>query len=474
MTARHPQRVHDGTDFLRSKTTSRIIESGWKKNIRFTQSEDQSMHRQFSKYLLLFLISISASIYSAEFDRYGGCKSISGKKTGRWHIEEINGRYWFVTPDGHGCFLTGVNHISSAGSKVDKETLQNLKNWNINCAGYNPGIFARSEMPYFVGLSLHSAEHWKTADSFGFDDVFCDTFADAVDKKIRLACEKNRNNPFAVGYALTDTPRYDIDISRKRRGNDWVSAIRRMGKETGGKQRYIRFLRERYKDIDLFKKAYRLEVNSFDQLLEYDFENIELTRKAIREDDYDFLTLIAERLCKLTQAAFKKYDPDAIVMSERFKKHDHTDAIIELAGRYYDVICVQPGPTTGPEAGQGPDESEFDAAYWRKLHQMTGKPIFICDHACSFYTPEYSRTLWHQFETETEAAHFYDFYLKQVIEEPYMPAYSRCQYKSRYDALRSLLKQGIVDIDGNPYSVLTEQIKKTNDYVQQTLYGEPD
>lgn len=414
----------------------------------------------------------SATATVTKFDRFGGCEDIAGTKTGRWHIEVIKGRHWFVTPEGHGCYIIGINHIHDGGSNSNRHTLRHLQDWGFNCAGYGPSKWIRSQKPYFVGLRLHDAVHWLPAQRFAFLDVFGQAFVDSVDRKVQEACENNKENPFAIGYSLTDTPRYDLDISRRRRGSDWVSALRAQEGDTPGKRRYLAFLKERYGSVEALRTAYRIEdLKSFADLDDYDFCRLELTRPAIRRDDEAFIAIIAERIYRLTSKAFDRYDPKALVLSEKFKKHDHPMAVLRIAAKYTDVISVQPGPTCGPDVGQGPDESVFDLTYWQQLHEMTGKPVFICDHACSFYTPEYPRTLWHQLDSEEDAARFYDRYLRQVAVLPFMPGYMRCQYKSRYDPLRTLLKQGLLDLDGQPYKHLVRQVRLSNEAVKREVYG---
>ncbi len=44
-------------------------------------------------------------------DVYGGFVSTKAQATGFFHVEQIDGRWWFVTPDGHLFFSTGVNGV---------------------------------------------------------------------------------------------------------------------------------------------------------------------------------------------------------------------------------------------------------------------------------------------------------------------------------------------------------------------------
>ncbi|MGC1548856.1 MAG: beta-agarase [Rhodanobacter sp.] len=46
-------------------------------------------------------------------DTYGGRLDVALKKTGWFHAEKSNGRWWLVTPDGHAFFSRGVNAVTS-------------------------------------------------------------------------------------------------------------------------------------------------------------------------------------------------------------------------------------------------------------------------------------------------------------------------------------------------------------------------
>ncbi|MEM7657205.1 MAG: hypothetical protein AAF399_13810 [Bacteroidota bacterium] len=389
-----------------------------------------------------------------------------------WGIAKINGRYWLMNPQGERMYVLGLNHIYSVDEADQRTAIHHLESWGFNSAGYGAPPTVMAAYPGFISLRLHDAPHWLPANRFRYEDVFSVSFEAKVKEIIRQKCEQGKGNDQVMGYSLTDTPRYDLDLSRKRRGMDWVSFIRSQGADAAGKQRYVDFLRTTYQDqFEEFQQAYRLErLTSFEELLDYDFQYLELTRPAVRRDDEAFLAIIAEKLYQLTRTYFEEFHPGALLLSEKFKMHDHPEAILRLAGKYFDIISIQPGPTIGPDAGQGPDESEFDPAYWQQLHALTQKPILITDHGFSFFSQEYPRTLWHQFASEAEAAAFYETYLTEVIQQPFIIGYLKCQYQSQYDPLRSLLKQGLLDPEGMPYSLLVQEVSRINRLVLNRVY----
>ena len=51
--------------------------------------------------LLAGLVLFTSTLLAQELDKYGGTTAIKGKATGFFHIEKIDGRNWFITPDGN-------------------------------------------------------------------------------------------------------------------------------------------------------------------------------------------------------------------------------------------------------------------------------------------------------------------------------------------------------------------------------------
>ncbi len=57
-----------------------------------------------SRSLILALAALFAGIANADsnnYDPYGGWLRLAGTKTGFFHTQQIDGRWWLVTPDGH-------------------------------------------------------------------------------------------------------------------------------------------------------------------------------------------------------------------------------------------------------------------------------------------------------------------------------------------------------------------------------------
>jgi hypothetical protein len=60
---------------------------------------------------LLFLMLSFCQSYAAGYDSYGGWLELKGKRTGFFHTEQIQGRWWLISPAGNALFSKGVDHV---------------------------------------------------------------------------------------------------------------------------------------------------------------------------------------------------------------------------------------------------------------------------------------------------------------------------------------------------------------------------
>ncbi|NND07888.1 MAG: hypothetical protein HKN87_16035 [Saprospiraceae bacterium] len=433
-------------------------------------------------FALLFVYSLTAQ--HSSLDPYGGTLSIEGSKTGFFHLQQIDGRSRLITPDGHAFFVLGINHINACEKElyaavpdfmteeVRKKRISNdLQSWKMNTCGYGCPDYLQDDYPYFTAVSFLSNAHYKPKQTFAFDDVFAAEFIENCKNKIREACLIHASNPNLVAYFWTDTPRWDIMISRDRHGEDWVSYIRNLGSESEGKHKYVNFLKYRYQDIDKFNLAYGLHFLDFEQLVDARFDHIDVSHPHILVDDYAFLEIIAEQLYHLLAITFKKYDGNHLLFGEKYIAGDHPDGVLKIAAKYVDAISIQAGPTMGPGPGDGIDEKIFNKIQFDHINNITGKSILVCDHAISFHNPDFPVTLWHQGRDEEAAGNLYQDYLIASASQPYILGYQRCQYIDFYDPQRGLLKQGLVDENGNRHGIYSKAIAQANQRALQIVYG---
>jgi len=193
-----------------------------------------------------------AALGTAPSDRcpYGGFRSAPAKGTGFFRVEQIDGRWWFVCPDGHLFYSTGLNGVGTgAGTRVQGRedlfatlpptnlaaggrggrsvggsfytwnlqrrfgddwrsnwtslTAQRLAAWGFNTVhnwgGRNP---ADPRVPYALMM-----RGWQTGRAImGLPDVYAEDFARRVDEAAASQLAPLRDDPFMLGYFIGNEP----------------------------------------------------------------------------------------------------------------------------------------------------------------------------------------------------------------------------------------------------------------------------
>lgn len=96
---------------------------------------------------ILSLTLSSCQTKEPRLDKYGGWTGIKGEATGFFHLENIEGRDWFISPDGNVFFAVALSHLYSGESDVAaqnifgddyeayiEETFAKSKAMGFNCA----------------------------------------------------------------------------------------------------------------------------------------------------------------------------------------------------------------------------------------------------------------------------------------------------------------------------------------------------
>jgi hypothetical protein len=193
----------------------------------------------------------------AKSDRcpYGGFLDTHAKATGFFRVEQIDGRWWFVCPDGHLFFSTGVNGVGSAaptrvtgredlfaalpptnllpappagrggamgGSfytwnlqrrfgddwrpKWAEFTTQRLTAWGFNSIHYwsprSSDPAAEPRVPYAQML-----RGWQTGQSImGMPDVYAEDFPRRVEEAAAAQLDPRKDDPYMLGYFIGNEP----------------------------------------------------------------------------------------------------------------------------------------------------------------------------------------------------------------------------------------------------------------------------
>lgn len=434
------------------------------------------------------LLASVVSALAATTDRFGGSMSLPARASGHFRAERVGQRWWLITPEGHGMWALGLNHLSELKNPADyprtqfaarlghdwrrvfAEVEQQCRGWGFNCAGFQTPAEMCATMPYVLSTKFVDASFWL--ESLTYVDVFAPDFAAAAESKAKAAAAEMKANPMCIAWTWTDSLCWDLKLTRKSHGTDFVSFMRALPAGAPGRDRYTAFLRARHREIAQVNAAYGTAFASFDALARADWSRLDRERPAVFADDREFLRLIARHYFETISAPFRREHPAGLLMGDRFHSRDYPDEVLEEAAKVIDVLGIQPGdhyqPSVVPLAR--PDETWFDAAEFDRLHRLTGKPIMIADHQCGFFDDQTPKTGgWHQYANAEEAAVSYERFLRDAFARPYVIGYFRCQYLTRYRDHTRRFKQGLLRPDGTPYEEFVTRLARINRAVLQEI-----
>ncbi len=182
--------------------------------------------------------------------RFGGYASTKARATGFFRVEKVDGKWWFIDPDGHLFFSTSSTGMGAGGGDarlkgredyfealppVDQaapqgrrpETgfytwnlqrrhgdewrtkwidlcLQRLESWGLNTIGNwsDPRLWDARKKAYVVNL-----RGWGMETGYlGMPDVFSEEWPKAVDKAAAEQCVPRKDDPYLLGYFVANEP----------------------------------------------------------------------------------------------------------------------------------------------------------------------------------------------------------------------------------------------------------------------------
>jgi hypothetical protein len=145
------------------------------------------------------------------WDKYGGDLGTQAKATGFFRVERVDGRWWFVDPDGHLFLSTGSNGTPGGGGPNEKRpgtaarSVRRMTAWGLNTIGNWSSLkspSAEERKAYVAMLRPPRSEPYF----LGIPDVYSEEFARAVEQAAEKQCAPLRDDPWLLGYFLGNEP----------------------------------------------------------------------------------------------------------------------------------------------------------------------------------------------------------------------------------------------------------------------------
>lgn len=166
--------------------------------------------------------------------------------------------------------------------------------------------------------------------------------------------------------------------------------------------------------------------------------------------------MVARQVYTKAYEFLRKYDQNHLIFSDRYVIDEMPDYIVKEALPYIDAIAVQPPARV------------FDRSFYDGLYAKYDKPIYIADHVTSYATKDHPKTMGQVAKDPDTYVKIYQRYLYEAFATPYIIGLNKCQYQEQFR--RGLLKQGLIDEDGNPYPTI-DGIRRANLSTLEMVYG---
>ncbi|MDE0262339.1 MAG: hypothetical protein OXJ37_08050 [Bryobacterales bacterium] len=424
-----------------------------------------------------------------QFDRYGGFLDIKGKRTGFFHTERIDDRWWLVTPDGHGFFGIGVSHPITSMSegaitfaydgsqeKWMRDGIRKMRELGFNCVWSGPyslerirfgnidadladKVYREAEIPYAIHVPLikHQVE-LKPGEKR--PDVFGAEYREFVRGEVAKRVAPNKDNPWVLGYYY--------GYGSFMREDRWINETLSYEPGSPGRERLLDVLEERYGDIAKLNTVYGTSFASFPDLrkngsLEYP-RWISAVKaggplpertgsKNILADAEALLGEIVEQLHKVSHAEISKHDSNHMVLGSYVKHTTYTKGIWKRIAPYIDALGPQDLSDVNPikpsvEATGVPamlSDQEFGNVYPLALQGKTGAPGAVPDHV--------------------DRRVLYDLLAVRIARDPDFIGVSYCAVlydQSHWRRAYDRGQPGFFNIDGEPNRSLVETVRNAN------------
>lgn len=297
-----------------------------------------------------------------KLDKYGGIESITFDATGFFRVEEIDGRWWIITPLGHPFIAASVGEMVVGGSDRQKRAMTSI-------FGTLP-LWAASEMDWirskgFTALGRGSSSTVKDIPSRMPYCVYCDPMY-AFSRNL----QKNKGYDVPMALPILFDDEYESYISQYIR---WLSLYANDPYCIG-----IFTDNELYWTNDILKiYITRLPAGCKSRKVAQEWLDerkgkINSGVSDITPEDVDaFKAYCLDSYLSITKNVLRMYDPNHMFIGQRFYSWTSelvSPAMLDVAGRYMDIVSINHYTKWTP--------SQQDFENWSN---WSGRPIIVSE-----------------------------------------------------------------------------------------------
>lgn len=414
---------------------------------------------------------------------------VFSEKTGFFHVEQRDGTWHVIDPEGNIFHMRGMNHYGD-GSHMPwnlKEKYGDVETWRssvkehhqeMNFTYMPPSIGPSAIDPETIGdrpknrrnLITRTSE-WKAAHFAALDypftaflevpmqymagpnlpDVWGQEFQDAVDDKCKAFVEPLKDNKNLIGYHFCHNPPWNMKVSSAEL---WVRACTKPG--SAGLKEWIKLMQRSYGTIERWRKTYGVPIEKWS-----DIEKLENPLKGnisgvnLYEDKESFLKLICAQWYKVYHDAIRRYDQNHMLLGDRNTLHLQyypAEWAYYIMKEYVDVLSVNI---------MGPPDFIYDLME-EAARNWTG-PILMADTGAGIYTGEPAKSTFQSADLEEWEA-VYGGLVQMTMDHPQIIGFGWCGY---YETPHPGGRSGLIDVKTDePLPHLLPVVEKWNARMQ--------
>ncbi|GAB5561083.1 MAG: hypothetical protein SynsKO_27300 [Synoicihabitans sp.] len=443
----------------------------------------------FSFVFLASSLAHAAHHDAHELDQYGGWTGLKGTATGFFHLEEIEGRNWFVTPDGNVFFGKALSHMLSGETETaatinfgnDKEkwirdSVHKARAMGFNCAlggasspernlngfvdiALAERIFQEEKFPYAAGVIL--LKHpWEFVDGETLPDIFAPSYRELIEARAKKVCPPIKDDPLVMGYYY--------GFGAFNHSDQWVNHHLSLAPGSPGRDAIVDILIGRYgDDVKAFNNVYgtkhsslaalkTTEVFAFEKALERrNFPAIGKTLDPRRMEDFEaILSKMSNHLYSMAHTAIRRWDKNHLIFGSFIKEWAISAQSWQAAAPFIDVVSPQHlNPNIDLNA----------------IAEAADLPMIVSDEDVGFYYPENKGRRYNAVASHEARGEIYVANMKRLYADPQVVgvSYCACLYDQDGLTLMKNLQNGFLDFRGRERPKLIEHVTKVNAQVYE-------
>ena len=432
--------------------------------------------------------------------KWGGIADDCFRGSGFFRVDERDGVFWLVDPDGGRFLSKGVNTVRFDQDHIDNTdrvpyadscrekygsqhiwraaAANRLAGWKFNTLGcWSDELVASagsSSLAIAPTAALGASFRLHRRDQI-FPDVFDPAFAAHVRESANDHCAMRRNEAGLLGTFIDNELYWSPDW---RGADELLTLFLNLPSHRPGRVAAITRLQQHYQEFSQFNAVWRTPARSWEELgkighveapffrmppgglndaLETKANHANPARAAFSADCDAFVAVVAEQYFELCVSAIRSADPNHLVIGSRFG-YQPQSSVIAAAGRYLDVISF--------------NCYELDASATIDAYAATGKPCLISEF--SFRSDDSglpnTRGAGPRVASQIERAQGFERYVTAALKKPAVVGYHWFEHadqpvEGRFDGEDSNF--GMVTIEDHVYAELTDTMTRVNAAAEQ-------